>query len=75
MYKITFGKDRYHQYPDMITWCETNIGQGGYKNYTLDRLPDDHKWCIDQVFGNTTFTFEDARDYSKFVVKWEWANG
>lgn len=76
VYKITFGKNRYHQYQEMIEWCEKHVGFGGYKTYFAeDGLRGECKWWIDQVFGNTTFGFSDPRDYSKFVVKWEWTDG
>lgn len=71
MYQITFSKQRYHEVPDMLTWCKQHIGEGGWQ-YETDY---NRKWFFEQIFGNTTFRFTDAQDYSKFVVKWEWANG
>ena len=74
LYKITLGKDRYHQYREMIEWCEKHIGPGGWNTRYIEHLPVDYKWDVDQVFGNTTFRFGDPKDLSKFLVKWEWAN-
>ena len=75
MYKITFGRDRYHQHRDMEDWCRQHLGEGGWHTVNPDDLREEANWSIDQMFGNTTFRFKNARDYSKFVVKWEWANG
>lgn len=74
LYEIRFGKERYHQSREMIEWCEQNIGSGGWNSRYIDELPFEHKWDVDQMFGNTTFRFKNARDYSRFVVKWDWAN-
>lgn len=72
MYQITLSKQRYHEVPDMLTWCKQHIGNGGWQ-YSPEGLYD-AKWSFEQTFGNTTFRFIDARDYSRFVVKWEWTN-
>lgn len=74
MYQITFSKQRYHEVSDMLTWCKQHIGDGGWGRYQED-IFSDYEWDIEQMFGNTTFRFKDAKDYSKFLVKWEWANG
>lgn len=74
-YKITFGRDRYHQAEDMIEWCRKYIGEGDWNRHYADYLHGVNLWEVDQMFGNTTFRFADAKDYSKFIVKWEWANG
>lgn len=75
LYKIRFDKNRYHQSRDMIEWCETHIGHGGWNSRYIDHLPVDYKWDVDTVFGMTTFRFSDPKDFSKFLVKWEWADG
>lgn len=73
-YKITFGKDRYHEHREMEDWCRQYLGEGGWHTIN-NELPDDLNWTINQMFGSTTFRFRNAKDYSKFIVKWEWANG
>lgn len=73
-YNIKFDRSRYHQINKMIEWCEKNIGAGNWTRYHAN-LPDEHEWDVDQKFGYTTFRFKTAKDYSKFLVKWEWANG
>lgn len=75
IYKIRLGRDYYHRIHEITTWCEKNIGLGGWCCYQENMLFGDYKWDIEQLFGYTTFRFTDASDYSKFLVKWEWANG
>ena len=74
MYEIKLGREHYHHSREMIDWCEKYIGHGGWNSRYIDKLPVGYKWDVDQTFGYTTFRFEDARDYSKFVVKWDWTN-
>lgn len=74
-YRIVIGHDRYHESEDMIKWCREHIGYGDWNRFFKDNLQDDIKWDVEQMFGQTIFRFAEAKDYSKFVVKWEWANG
>ena len=75
LYKIKLGREYYHLIDAMKVWCEKNIGEGTWNSWHEDHLPVGHKWDYDQMFGYTTFRFRDPRDYSKFVVKWEWTDG
>ena len=63
-YEIKFGKDRYSQVSQMKTWCETNIGEGGWKH------TDEGLWIIDQMFGNTFFFFKNSQDAVMFSLRW-----
>jgi hypothetical protein len=69
---ITFGKDRYHQHVEMEYWCEKNIGPGGwsYDTPTTWEGMDGKIWIIHSMFGNTTFTFKEAKHLTLFLLKW-----
>ena len=69
---ITFGKDRYHQHIEMEYWCEKNIGHGGwsYDTPTTWEGMDGKIWIIHSMFGNTTFTFKEAKHLTLFLLKW-----
>lgn len=71
---ITFGKDRYHQHLEMATWCSNNIGNGGWSAGWDNQLPNQfHKkyvWRIESMFGNTTFTFKEAKHLTLFLLRW-----
>jgi len=68
---ITFGKDKYHLHLEMQAWCDQNIGHGLWigEQYPKDwaGMPD---WTIHSMFGNTTFAFKDARNYTLFILRW-----
>jgi hypothetical protein len=69
MKEITFGRDRYIQYPQMQKWCEENIGgSGGWCNlddYNLARV-----WSINILFGYTTLQFRNDEDATAFILRW-----
>lgn len=72
MNKITFGKDRYHQHPDMEAWCHKHIGKGGWtwgEPKTWEGL-NDQVWVMYSMFGNTTFVFKEDRHYTMFILYW-----
>ena len=66
--RFSFGKDRYHQQQEMYSWCEKNLGPGGYYAFTKD--PKNAKWSIDSMFGNTNFFFRDSKDAVLFGLIW-----
>ena len=66
--RISFGKDRYHEQSDMTSWCEKNIGDGGY--YAFTKNPEESRWAIESMFGNTHFFFCNPNDAVLFSLKW-----
>lgn len=72
MKEITFGKDRYHQHVEMERWCQDNIGPGGWTYGTPKTWEgmSNKIWVMHSMFGNTTFAFKNARDYTFFVLRW-----
>ena len=62
--EVQFGKDRYHQIGDMITWLMKNVGQGGY----IDE--PGAVWFIQQAFGNSFFKFKREEDAVIFSLRW-----
>lgn len=65
--KITFGKDRYHEQEDMIHWCKTSLGKGGWQ---CSLVLGDNCWRVDSMFGTTQFWFKHERDYLLFCLRW-----
>lgn len=63
---IRFGKDKYHLHVNMEEWCAVHLGAGGWA-YTL---LDNDVWCIQSMFGNTTFTFRNDADATMFRLVW-----
>lgn len=74
MNEITFGKNRYHQQRDMEEWCQKNIGKGlwiyGRPGPETWEGMGNNLWAMWTMFGNTTFVFKNARDYTFFLLKW-----
>lgn len=67
MTEIWFGKDRYHDHPQMFEWCRTQFGYGPWcKPYE-----DKHRWGIETAFGNTCFYFRDESDATLFALRWQ----
>lgn len=66
--RFSFGKDRFHEQMDMIKWCEKKLGSGGYYAFTKD--PENAKWSIDSMFGNTHFFFKNPKDAVLFGLTW-----
>lgn len=64
--QITFDKNRYHQHREMEEWCYAHIGPGGWRPSPAD----DGLWSIESMFGMTTFTFQNGRDYTMFLLRW-----
>jgi hypothetical protein len=65
--KVSFGKDRYHQQEDMIRWCKTTLGKGGWGQ---SLVLGDNRWRVDSMFGSTHFWFKEERDYLLFTLRW-----
>ena len=65
MNSVTFGKDRYHEIQNMISWLMANVGHGGY----LD--DPEGLWKIEQAFGNSFFTFVEEKDATLFALRWK----
>jgi hypothetical protein len=72
MKQITFGKERYHQHPEMEQWCHKNIGLGGWTYETPKTWEgmSNKIWSVDSMFGNTTFSFKNSKDYIMFILRW-----
>ena len=68
MHEIRFGKDRYHQHEEMITWCKANLGPGGWREPSFERWGD--FWGVEINFGNTTFVFEREDLFVLFCLRW-----
>ncbi len=66
--RISFGKDRFHEQEYMLSWCEKNLGLGGYYAFTKD--PKKARWSIESMFGNTHFFFRDPKDATLFGLVW-----
>lgn len=64
MSQITFGKDRFYLNGAMEKWCKEHIGPGGWIHH------DTNQWNISSIFGNTTFTFNDEKHLTWFVLRW-----
>lgn len=67
--RISFGKDRYHQQREMLDWCETNLGDGGYFAFTKN--PDHARWSVESMFGSTHFFFKEEKDAVLFGLIWK----
>lgn len=65
---VRFGKDKYHLQGQMEEWCRQHLGNGGWA-YKLSDVPDNF-WCIQSMFGNTTFTFRNEQDATMFRLVW-----
>lgn len=68
---ITLDNTRYNQHPEMQAWCNKHFGEGKWIGapYPTDwtGLP---AWTIHSGLGNTTFAFQDERQYNWFVLRW-----
>jgi hypothetical protein len=68
---ITFGKDKYHLHREQQTWCERQLGPG---QWIGERYPKDWTnmpaWTVHSMFGNTTFSFKNSKDYIMFILRW-----
>ena len=70
---VTFGKDRYHQHPEMDQWCRDNIGVGKWVHdspKTWEGMGS-NIWVMHSMFGNTTFCFKEAKHLTWFLLRWE----
>lgn len=69
---VTFSKERYHQHVEMEYWCEKNIGHGGwsYDTHATWEGMEGKIWIIHSMFGNTTFTFKEAKHLTLFLLRW-----
>ena len=69
---ITFGKDQYHLHREQQAWCEERFGAGKWigdrevKDWTGMQV----NWTIHSMFGNTTFSFKNPKDYTMFILRW-----
>jgi hypothetical protein len=69
---ITFNNTRYHLNSEMENWCSKHFGPG---NWISEREVKDWTgmqvtWTIHSMFGNTTFSFKNPRDYTMFLLRW-----
>ena len=56
----------------MEKWCKENVGPGCWtfgKARTWEGMGT-NLWTIDSMFGNTTFSFKNEKDYTWFVLRW-----
>ena len=69
---ITFGKNRFHQHPEMDQWCRDNIGEGGWTYETPKTWEgmNGKIWVMHSMFGNTTFCFKEEKDFMWFKLRW-----
>jgi hypothetical protein len=69
---ITFGKDRYHQHPEMEQWCRDYVGEGGWSYATPKTWEGmgDKIWIMHSMFGNTTYCFKDPKQLTMFILRW-----
>jgi hypothetical protein len=69
---ITFGKDQYHLHREQQAWCEERFGPGHWigdrevKDWTGMKV----NWTVHSMFGNTTFSFKNPKDYTMFILRW-----
>ncbi len=70
--EVKLDRQYYTLQDDMISWCQTNIGPGGWKNSPVLLFPNQDKWVwtVDSVFGYTTFTFTTAAAARRFTQEW-----
>jgi hypothetical protein len=68
MITVQFGKDRYHQQNEMISWCHANVGQGGWRIPNSAHIGD--HWGVESCFGNTMFHFLDEKYATLFTLRW-----
>lgn len=69
---VTFSNERYHLNGEMENWCIKHVGPG---NWISEREVKDWtgmqvNWTIHSMFGNTTFSFKDAKSYTMFLLRW-----
>ena len=64
-YEIQFGKDRYHEFEAMQSWCNKIIGPGGYLS------KEENVWSIETMFGNAFFRFKHETDRNWFALRWQ----
>jgi hypothetical protein len=69
---ITFGKEKYHLHLEQQSWCEQYFGQGKWigEREVKDWNEMQVSWTIHSMFGNTTFSFKNPKDYIMFILRW-----
>ena len=69
---ITFGKDQYYLNREMEEWCTHNVGPGKWISGRLKTWEGmgDTVWVMESMFGNTTFSFRDAKHLTHFLLRW-----
>lgn len=65
--EIEFGKDRFHLQDEMIKWCRTNLGEGGWGSYNKAGIK---QWSVESMFGSTFFYFRNPHDAMMFKLVW-----
>lgn len=70
---ITFDKERFHLNDEMQNWCSHKFGPG---NWIGERTVKDWEgmqvnWTIHSMFGHTTFSFKNPKDYHWFILRWQ----
>jgi hypothetical protein len=72
MQVIRFGKDRYHLIEKMQSWCQENVGAGGWtQGYRAEEWMGIRKWSIECTFGTTRLTFKEDADATFFLLHWK----
>lgn len=72
MNSITFNNTRYHLNGVMEEWCREQLGQGkwiGNRLVTWEGM-EPNVWTIESMFGNTTFSFKEDKDFTWFLLRW-----
>jgi hypothetical protein len=72
MNSITFNNTRYHLNGAMEEWCREQLGQGkwiGNRLVTWEGM-EPNVWTIESMFGNTTFSFKEDKDFTWFLLRW-----
>lgn len=67
--EIVFGKDRFHQNPEIAEWLIHHFGRGMWYKYAVIDDPD-CRWAWESAFGTTRYYFRDDKDALLFVMRW-----
>jgi hypothetical protein len=65
-YQVHFEKNRYHQVEEMLGWCETQFGEGGYV-YSANNTD---RWALVIAFGKSSWLFKNNEDATIFALRW-----
>lgn len=71
-YEVKVSKRYYHLQEEMVDWCNSVVGEGGW-TYNTPKLWEGmgtKVWVIHCAFGNTTFAFKDEKFANWFALRW-----